>query len=66
VTEGRVLEGVEIRTDAEVVHCCSCGAEMWWGRTVAGKLCPLDVVDGKHTAISHFSTCTNPKRWSRR
>jgi hypothetical protein len=64
--EGRVLEGVRIDSQAFVVHCKSCGALIWWGYTPAGKANPFDVVDGARTAITHFSTCPDAPRWTKK
>ncbi len=55
---------------AEVSHCRSCGAAIIWARTAAGKLCPYDLTDeplfGLVRGGSHFGTCNDPKRWSKR
>jgi hypothetical protein len=56
-TQGRVLDGVEINHGARVERCKACGALIWFGRTKAGRPCPFDIVDGEHTAVTHFSTC---------
>jgi hypothetical protein len=66
VPPGRVLDGVVIDTRARVEHCRSCGAQIWWGRTKAGRACPFDIVDGRHTAITHFSSCPNARSHSKR
>jgi len=47
-------------------HCRSCGALIWWGLSKAGKPCPFNVVDGERTEVSHFTTCPDASRWSKR
>jgi hypothetical protein len=64
--EGRVLPNVEIDEDARIERCRSCQARVWWGKTAAGKSNPFDVVDGKRTAVTHFSTCRDARDWSKR
>ena len=49
-----------------VERCRSCGAHIYWSTTDAGKLCPFDLADGQPTRESHFKTCNDPKRWSKR
>ena len=66
MSEGRVLEGVEIDSGARIEHCRSCGALIWWGKTAKGKANPFDVVDGARTNITHFSTCPQAGQWSKR
>lgn len=63
-TEGRVLSGVTIDQDAPIQRCRVCPAQIWFGRTAAGRSCPFDVVDGERTAITHFSTCLNVRRFT--
>jgi len=63
---GIELRDVVIDEPWRIAYCRSCGAEMVWGKTAAGKACPFDVIDGKPTHISHFSTCPDAKRWSKR
>lgn len=50
----------------EVSHCRSCGAAIWWGETRTGKLCPFDIVNDEPTQESHFKTCTDAQRWSKK
>lgn len=50
--------------DEQPTQCRSCGAEIVFGYTAAGKRCPYDFVDGQVTSTSHFATCDNPKRFS--
>jgi hypothetical protein len=57
------LANVVIDHDAPGRYCRSCGAEIWWGKTAAGKRCPFDIAEGKHTAVSHFSTCPQAGSW---
>lgn len=38
-----------------MANCRSCGAEIEWKKTAAGKLMPVD----KDTGESHFATCPN-------
>ena len=56
-TEPVELRGVRVDTGARVVYCKYCGSEIWWGYTANKRRNPFDVVDGKHTAITHWSTC---------
>lgn len=46
------------------VKCKSCGALIYWDTTANRKICPYNIVDGKQTTVSHFTTCDNPKRFS--
>lgn len=62
---GRELPGVEIPSDVAIVRCKACPALIWWGLTAAGKRNPFDVVDGQPTAVTHFSTCPNVRRFER-
>lgn len=64
--QGRVLPGVEVDASAKVQHCRSCGKPVWWGRTAAGKANPFDVIDGRRTPVTHFSTCPQAGSWSKR
>jgi len=57
---GRVADG------RFIVACRSCGAPMVWGKTANGSVCPYNVVDGQATLISHFTTCAQAGRWSKR
>lgn len=57
-----------------VVHCRSCNAEIVWLKTKAGKSMPVDAATvkpgdtefehGRH--MSHFGTCPQAKRWSKK
>ncbi len=49
-----------------VLACRSCMAPVWFGFTATGKRCPYNVVDGQPTEVSHFTTCNDPQRWSRK
>lgn len=51
---------------AHVTECRSCQAPVYWGFTTKGKRCPMNVVDGEATDVSHFTTCNDPKRWSKK
>ena len=57
---------IEIDHDAQVVQCKSCHASVWWGSTRSGAQCPFDVLEGRHTRVSHFATCPDARRWSKR
>jgi hypothetical protein len=57
---------VEIDPTARIEHCRSCGAAVWWGKTAGGKWNPFDVQDGERTRVTHFSTCPDAKRWSKK
>jgi len=61
MTDGRVLEGVEIDETATIQACRSCGKPVWWGVTKNGKACPFDVIGRERTAQTHFSTCPTPE-----
>jgi hypothetical protein len=42
--------------------CRSCGAPMWWWKNPAtGKTVPVNA-----DSTSHFTTCTEPRKWSRK
>lgn len=62
----RELPGVEIDEHAPIQRCKACPAQIWFGRTAAGKPCPFDVVDGVKTAITHFSTCPGVRQFERK
>lgn len=49
-----------------VLPCRSCGKPVYFGFTKAGKRCPYDVIEGEPTDTSHFTTCTEPGKWSRK
>jgi hypothetical protein len=66
MTEGRALDGVQVDDSAPIKRCSACGAELWFGRTKAGKPCPFDVVDGQKTTVTHFSTCPQVRQFERR
>lgn len=63
--KGLALE-IEVDESAPVVYCRSCGAEIWWGKTPKGNVNPFDVTGGQRTNITHFSTCPDASRWSKR
>lgn len=58
--------GVAINPHARIETCRSCGQPIWWGRTAKGRTNPYDVHDAERAAISHFSTCPDAARWSKR
>jgi hypothetical protein len=43
-------------------RCRSCGAPVEWRKTANGKWCPYDA----GTERSHFQTCRDAKRWTKR
>jgi hypothetical protein len=51
-----------------ITRCRSCGAAIWWGEIHHGKRCPFDVdtATGVLTDTSHFATCPDAKRWTKR
>lgn len=52
---------------ALVQACRSCNKPVYFGFTKAGKRCPYDVTpEGEPTETSHFTTCTEPGKWSRK
>lgn len=64
---GRVLPGVSVPPSVTIAYCRSCGKPIWWGRTRADKNCPFDVAqNGQPTMVTHFSTCPQARRWSKR
>jgi hypothetical protein len=60
------MSEAQITAYGPTIPCRSCGQPIAFGWTAAGKKCPYDVVDGKVTMTSHFATCTDPQRWSRK
>ena len=55
----------------QVEACRSCGAQIVWAVTAAGKRVPLSLVtvqrrDGVVYCLSHFTDCPDAKDWSRR
>lgn len=51
--------------------CRSCGADIWYGKTPAGKSIPLScsrsrVVHGVTFAEAHFADCPQAADWRRR
>jgi len=57
--------------NAKIERCKSCGAEIVWARTDAGKAIPLSVAtaqtrDGRQWLLSHFADCEHAKEWKRR
>jgi hypothetical protein len=65
-SRGRELRDIHVDEHARIEYCRSCGAAVWWGRTAAGKPNPFDVVEGRRTAVTHFSTCPQARQWSKR
>ncbi len=63
---GRALEGIEIDPTARIVQCRSCGSAVWWGTSRAGRPTPFNVIGLERTAISHFTSCPDAGRWSKR
>lgn len=53
-------------SEVRVERCRSCGAAIVWGYTKNGRPCPYDFVDGQATTVSHFATCPQASRWSKR
>jgi hypothetical protein len=52
----------EIPLNATLAHCRGCGAGIYWVRTPAGANMPVD----PGTGVSHFSTCPQAARFSRK
>lgn len=50
---------IDIPAGTAKKSCSSCGADIYWIITAAGKKMPVDP-DG----VSHFATCPQSKRWS--
>jgi hypothetical protein len=52
-------------------HCRSCGAEIVWLRTKAGRLIPVNAATALETDtefdhnrhVSHFATCPQANKW---
>jgi hypothetical protein len=63
----RRLDGVTFPDGAKVSHCKGCGAAICWGLTKAGKKNPFDfdLVTGKPTSITHWSTCPEVDQFRR-
>jgi hypothetical protein len=56
---------------ARIEKCKSCGAEIVWARTDAGRAIPLSLKtvqtrDGVAYLLSHFADCPEAKGWKRR
>ena len=51
---------------AMIDACRSCGAQVYWGETKNGKLCPYNIVDGEATTESHFGSCPQATAWSKK
>jgi hypothetical protein len=60
---GRELRDVFVDEYAPITHCRACGAPIWFGRTAAGKPNPFDMFEGRHTAVTHFSTCPHVRQF---
>ena len=45
-----------------ITACRSCGAEIYWGVTAAGRRVPISVATG----TTHFADCPDAKRWTKR
>jgi hypothetical protein len=48
--------------EARAQRCRSCGAPVEWRKTAKGRWCPYDA----GTETSHFQTCPDAKRWTKR
>lgn len=50
-----------VSLDERVAKCKSCGAPIKWGRTSAGRKCPVDAEPEELSGVfeSHFVTCPN-------
>lgn len=60
-----------IPPDAQPARCRSCGAQIVWARTEAGRAIPLSLTtveerDGVRYALTHFADCPHGKEWSKR
>jgi hypothetical protein len=56
---------------ARIEKCRSCGAEIVWARTDAGRAIPLSLAtvqtrDEQQWLLSHFVDCPEAKGWKRR
>lgn len=62
--------GIRMPADIAPARCRSCGAPIYWAETANKKLCPYNVArdeDGNPAiGSSHFGTCPDSARWSRR
>lgn len=59
-----------IPPDARIVRCRSCGAQIVWAHTPAGRAVPLALStvqtrDGTRYAQSHFLDCPHAGQWSK-
>lgn len=63
----RHLDGVTFPDGVKVSHCKGCQAPVAWGLTKAGKKNPFDfdLVAGKPTTITHWSTCPKVDQFRR-
>lgn len=57
--------------NARIERCKSCGAEIIWAQTEAGRAIPLSLAtaqtrDGRQWLLSHFADCPEAKGWKRR
>jgi hypothetical protein len=56
---------------ARIEKCKSCGAEIVWAQTEAGRPIPLSLAtvqtrDGRQWLLSHFADCPESRGWRRR
>lgn len=54
------------QTPVPVTACRSCGAAIYFAQTKNHRLGPFDMVGDTPTDVSHFKTCNDPKRFSRK
>jgi hypothetical protein len=47
-----------------VLPCRVCGKPVYFSLTENGKRCPYDLVDGRPTRTSHFTSCANVREWT--
>ena len=46
--------------------CRSCGADVIWVKTLAGKWMPVDPAEGEDEFVSHFATCPDAAGWRKK
>jgi hypothetical protein len=50
-----------------VLACRSCKAPVYFGYGTSGRRTPFNLDDNHQpTRVSHFTTCSDPKRWSKK
>lgn len=70
-----VNKNIEVEWDGQISKCKSCGADIGWGITKAGKKMPFDADktfqrcferNANYFVISHFGTCPDAAKFSKK